>query len=89
MILKVVILVIILAAGLTGFLMLDVTKGILWLIFCIAAYPMVLSFTVGKQMGSDDLITMYKAGLSQIPVLGQLFYPHIPSKRKPDDDTPI
>jgi hypothetical protein len=68
---RIVVLVVILAAGVTGFEILDLQKAILWLVFCIAAYPVVNAFTIAGPMPSSDLLALYKIGVSQIPLIGR------------------
>ena len=68
---KIIISIIILVFALIGFFILDLSKAALWLIFFIAAYPLALSFTVADKLPSHDLVTMYKAGVAQIPVIGK------------------
>lgn len=56
-----------------GFLLLDFWKGVLWLMFLIAAYPLCISYTVAGELPANKLVEMYKLGLAQIPVIGKLF----------------
>jgi hypothetical protein len=58
--------------GLTGFVILDYGKGVLWLIFVIAAYPLALAYTKAGPMPAEDLVQIYKIGVSQIPLIGHL-----------------
>ena len=66
--------IILLSFALAGFVRLPWFSAVLWLIFLIVAYPVALAFTTSKQsMSNSNLVEIYKAGLSQVPVIGKLF----------------
>ena len=71
---KMLISIILLSIALAGFIWLPWYSSILWLIFFIVAYPVALAITSAKQsMDNRNLIEIYKAGLTQVPVLGKFF----------------
>jgi hypothetical protein len=71
---NIIITVIILSFALAGFWFLPtISKCILWMLFWIVAYPVALSFTRGRPLQGEHLVEIYKAGLTQVPVLGKLF----------------
>jgi hypothetical protein len=69
----VIISVVILAFALSGFLFLQAFQATLWLIFWVAAYPVALAFNRGDPLRGEQLVEIYKAGLTQIPFIGQFF----------------
>jgi hypothetical protein len=69
----VIISIVILAFALSGFLFLQAFQATLWLLFWVTAYPVALSFTRGAPLGGEKLVDIYKAGLTQVPFIGQLF----------------
>jgi hypothetical protein len=74
MIFKVIVSIMVLGFALAGFALLSWSSALLWLIFLIVAYPVSLAFTFAKQsIDNHSLVEIYKAGVSQIPLLGKLF----------------
>lgn len=69
---KVVGSILVFGFGLAGFIFLDWPKAVLWLLFVIAAYPVALAFTISGPLPSNDLVQLYKVGLSQLPVIGTI-----------------
>jgi hypothetical protein len=77
---KVIVSVILLGFALAGFVWLPFTSATLWLIFLIVAYPVALAFTTANQsMDNHSLTEIYKAGLTQVPLIGNLFRAKPPS----------
>jgi hypothetical protein len=71
---KIVISIILLSFALAGFVWLPLYSAILWLIFLVVAYPVALAYTTAKQsMDNRTLTKIYKAGLTQVPIIGKLF----------------
>jgi hypothetical protein len=67
---KYVISVLLLAAALIGFYLLQWPNAVLFLLFLIIAYPPALATTVADEIPSRDIVQMYRIGVSQIPALG-------------------
>jgi len=68
--------------ALGGFLYLNLVAAVLWFFFLLVAYPILLAFLVrAETLGNRDLITLYKAGLSQVPVIGKILAPTLTSKK--------
>jgi hypothetical protein len=74
MIWKIVIAIFLLGIALAGFIQLPGYSATLWLIFLVVAYPVALAFTAaGQSMNNRNLVEIYKAGLTQVPIIGKLF----------------
>lgn len=74
MVLKMLAGFVVLILVLVGFAILPPFGGVLWLLFLIIAYPLIIAFTTSeKSMSNANLVEMYKAGLSEVPVLGKFF----------------
>jgi hypothetical protein len=71
---RVVLSVIILAFALIGFVWIPWPTNLLWLLFFIAAYPLVLAFTAGKELTGKELLDLYATGVKQIPVIGTFLH---------------
>ena len=75
-------LLVILAGGFVGFVLLDTMKAVLWLTFIVVACPVLYGFLVstadGTKFEASDLIALYSKSLRSLPLLGKL----IPSKER-------
>jgi hypothetical protein len=59
-----------------GFYLLDILKGIAWLLFLIISYPVLVSFVSsvldGRSMTPKELGDMYRSSLQSLPVIKEL-----------------
>ncbi len=83
----IVLTILILGFALSGFLFLPAYQATLWLLFWIVAYPVALSFTRAKPLQGRNLVEVYKAGLTQIPFIGDLLARIFDSPSKPSDSS--
>jgi hypothetical protein len=71
--LKVLLTIVILGFALSGFFFLQPFQAVLWLLFWIVSYPVALAFTTGESLKGAEMVEIYKQGLTQVPVVGQIF----------------
>lgn len=84
----ILITVILLGFAFAGFFFLPAYQATLWLFFWIVAYPPALAFARAEPLPSKDLVTIYKAGLAQIPFIGKFLSGLMPKTLKRRKSTP-
>jgi hypothetical protein len=74
---KLLTLLVVIGAALLGFYLLDVIKGLLWLLFLLIAYPVIASFLSslldGTQFTPKELQELYASSLRSLPFITKLF----------------
>lgn len=74
-----------LAFALAGFLKLPLYVAILWLVFLIVAFPIGLAYmSHSDALERNDLLTLYRTGVQQLPVIGRLLGSVLPGVKKND-----
>jgi hypothetical protein len=72
---NIIVSLLLLGASLLGFVLLDIFKAALWLLFLIIAYPPALAVTSADPLPSGDVVELYRIGVSKIPVIGKILTP--------------
>ena len=79
-------LLIVSLAGFVLLLRISLAGAIVWFLFLLVAYPVILAFSLrAEDFKNEDLLQIYKAGVAQIPAIGEFLSHAIPGESKKKD----